>query len=576
MVKKTLPVLARTLEVGGLVQMRSNHLDSQIISIATFLPFNVQYGEGKIEFEKSMDLPLFIFTDGNIIQFEFIEEPDQVVMLKGQKYRMMGYPQPTHTMFSLEAFKKIFGKNPQKNMPKPISKLPKVNPEQLLLRIEKVLRKYVGFFDVRGRLDHDLYKLVSYWILLSYVYDVWPKASYLKIMGIHGSGKSTFSVILELLSFCSERSTGKITESPFYRGQHNLGGVQCLDELELTHDNYSQFLSILKSGHTKGSFVKLSNRNDPNKIEHFNVFSPKTIAGTDVQNIDPILSSRMIDITMRPAAEEGYNFAEEDLWEESVKEETRKLRDDLYIFRLTHGFEFLARKREDKEATFFSHGTMKKLKNRAYDVFAPILIASRLHGGKLMVDALVRTIDLQLEIKKREFYEDFDLPVIRIIIEATRTVDKSWLSAREISDTIINLYSKAEEHARRAILTKKYDTEIIIKRLKGLGLHRDEKTDLIGGRMYLFVKVDIDKFAKKRGIDLYTERNQHKDILLIREIMKELQFEQDEYATQGIPFDVIKSKVGFDPSLYLLNLAQGRKPMVMKKDRNRWILVYTD
>ena len=77
----------------------------------------------------------------------------------------------------------------------------------LLNEIETFIRRYVGFFDAKGKVDHDLYKLITYWVMQSYIYDVWSNASYIKIMGQHGTGKSTLSRLLELLTFCSERST---------------------------------------------------------------------------------------------------------------------------------------------------------------------------------------------------------------------------------------------------------------------------------------------------------------------------------------------------------------------------------
>lgn len=574
--KKSIKVINRKLEVGGVSKVRSNFIDSRFVSLVTFLPFNVEYGTDHVQFEKYEDLPVVILTDGRSIFFRFIEEPEQVLVLKGKKYVVMGYPQSTPQMFSLKGFKDIFGNNPQEARLYPMKqKLPKIDPVQILSEITTILRKYIGLFDARGRLDKELYNLIGYWIMLTYVYDVWSKASYLKVMGIHASGKSTLSRILELLTFCSERSMSKVSDSYFYRTLHCVGGVQCLDEIKLSTDDKTTFIDLLKAGHNKGSFVKLSDKNKPNQSEQFHVYSPKVVAGTDVQNIDPVLSSRMIDVTMRPASE-GYNFAPEDLHEEEILETTRKIRDKLYLFRLLYGHEYLAKKRADKNASFFSKGEMKKLGNRDYDIFAPILISSRLHGGRQMVKSLVRSIELQLDIKKREFFEDFDLPIIRVVAEAVMPVEQNWLSARDISDTIVSLYSSATDYQKRGMMLKKYDTEIIVRRLKGLGLHRNERTDLAEGRSYLFARGDIQKFAKKRHIEIeFEERDQHADILELAETMQDLQRNNSDFRDLGIPVDALKRKLEFDPTLMLLHLAQEKDALVMRKKDGRWLLIKT-
>jgi hypothetical protein len=575
--KNRIKVINRKLEVGGINKVRSNFIDSRFVSLVTFLPFNVEYGADHVQFEKYEDLPVLILTDGRSIFFRFIEESEQVFLLKGKKYVVMGYPQPTATMFSLKSFKDIFGKNPQEDRLYPLKiKLPQIDPVKILADINAILRKYVGLFDARGRLDNELYNLIAYWIMLTYVYDVWSKASYLKVMGIHDSGKTTLSRIIELLSFCSERSMSKISDSYFYRTLHSVGGVQCLDEIKLSTDDKITFIDLLKAGHNKGSFVKLSDKNKPNQSEHFNVFSPKVVAGTDVQNIDPILSSRMIDITMRPASE-GFDFAPEDLYEDAILETTRKIRDQLYCFRLLYGHEYLTRKRADKNATFWSKkGAIQRLRNRDYDIFAPILISSRLHGGRTMGKSLAKSIELQLDIKKREFFEDFDLPIIRVVAEAVMPVEQTWLSARDISNTIVSLYSTANDHIKRSMMLKKYDTEIIVRRLKGLGLHRNERTDLAEGRSYLFARTDIQKFAKKRQINIeFEDRDQHGDILELAEVMQDIQTDNSDYREMGIPIDVIRRKLEFDPSLHLLHLAQEKTPIVMRKKGGRWLLIKT-
>lgn len=579
MVKKKKHVLRRRLEAKGIVKMRANHIDTRFTTLVTFLPFTTTYGDDKAEFELSEDVPVMIFTDGKTVQFEFIEKQDQVFLLQGRKYKLMGYPQETSSMFSIKAFTNIFGKNPEDNVPVTIKKLPEIDPEKLLKEIEAFIRRYIGFFDAKGKIDDDLYKLVSYWVMQSYVYDVWANASYLKVMGQHATGKSTLSRVLELLTFCAERSTSKVSESWFYRTLHCVGGTQVIDEVKISREDYGQFVDILKAGHTKGSFVKLSNKLNPLLAEQFNVFGMKVLSGTDVQNVDPVLSSRMIDIVMHLASKD-YDYPSDELYSnEDVLNEARELRDRLSLFRLLYGKTFLQRRKADKESDFFKKGSMAKLKNRDYDVFAPLLILARFYGGRMKVDALVRAIIKQLDIKRQEFFEVYDLPVIRIIVESTRAIERVSLSARQISDMIIRTYTRGDDNPyRKSAITKRYDTDVIVHRLKGLGLHREERVDITEGRVYIFHRVDIDRYAKMKGLgDLYVGRDQATDIQELIAGMRELQESAEEYALEGISIDRLQLKLGFNPQMYLFPLSQERNPKIVQmKESNKWLLISTE
>jgi len=570
--KKNYGIIDRRLETKGLVKMRANHVDSRVTTLTTFLPFEVSYGKDKVDFKKYSDLPIVIFVDNKAVWFDFLEEEDQVFKIMGKKYQVMGYPQATSTMLSLEGFMKIFGKNPYPNVRKNLNKIPEVNPEQLLYDIEDLIRKFVGLFDAKMEIKDDLYRLVTYWALQTYIYDVWSKTSYLKIMGVHDSGKSTLSRLMQLLTFCSERSTAKVTDSWFYRNLHAVGGVQCLDEMELKPKEVGQFLSILKAGWMKDSFVHLSDARDPKKSDAFNVFSPKLIAGTEVQSLDPIISSRTIEFTMRSAPPQ-YNYSIEDLYEDEIVEPLQELRDKLYFFRLRFAHEYRLRKKVDAK-TKGSRNLNKEgteiLSNRQYDIYAPLLTMARWHGGKILVKSLINAIKNQIEIKKREFFETYDLPIIRTIYEATRPVKRVWLSARAISDTIIDTYGGTDPAKRRYMIAR-YDFTIVEKHLKGLGLSR-EKTYSIDGVEHLFVKTDLNDYIRKKGIKQTVDtKSQHQEVLDLVEIMVELQADNQIYADDGIPLDVIQDKMEYNPLIYLYQLANSPNPPVMKTKRNCWL-----
>lgn len=568
--KKEWGIITRRLETQGLVRMRANHIDTRIATLTTFLPFEVEWGDDHVTHSTYSDLPIIIFTDGKAIWFEFVEKDDQVFKLAGKKYRLEGKPQSTATMFSLEGFMQLFGTNPEPNVRKSCRKLPKIIPEEILLDIEEILRTFTGFFDAQGKMKENLYRLVTYWVFQTYIYDVWSKASYLKVMGIHDTGKSTLSRVIELLSFCSERSTAKVTDSWFYRNLHATGGVQCLDEMDLNPKDNAVFLNLLKAGWMKGAYVHLTNTDDNNLSDAFNTYSPKLLSGTSVQNIDPVLSSRMIEITMR-SAPKGHNYSLEDLFEDEILERTRKIRDKLYLFRLIYAHEYLRQKKVRGNIKVLGKKGKEILSNRQWDIYNPILTMANLHGGQIYIKDLVVGIEEQIEIKRLEFFETFDLPIIRVLYDATRIVKKVWLSSRAISDTIIQIYA-GNDSTRRKYMIARYDWTIIEKHLKGLGVSRKMQYSM-NGIDHLFVREDIDSHIKKRGIqETVATRSQQKEIRDLINLMARIQ-EEEDYPETGIPLEAIQDQLNYNPLVHLYHLSQTANPPIMQMKKNRWLVL---
>jgi hypothetical protein len=546
-------------------------LDSRIVSLTTFLPYEIGYGKDRVEFKKYEDLPLFIFRLGKRIQYDFIKKPDEgdtVFELEKKRYIISGYPQATATMFGLESFMEVFGNDPSELCPIRVSSLPKVKPDNILKDIEDFIKKYVGFFNTEGKLRTEMYRLIAYWILQTYIYDVWSKTSYLKIMGQAESGKSTLSRVIELLSFCSERSTAKVSDSWFYRNVDCVGGVQCLDELEVAKKEKGDFLELLKAGWSKSAMVHLSDKHDPNKSESFNVYSPKLIAGTQAQYIDPVLSSRMIEVTMRPApGSSDYSF--EDLYDDEVTQETQRIRDQLYLFRLLYGPDYLVRKRmetKDKTGMKFINKDIS-LSNRQLDLFSPLLTIANYHGGRVPKKVLKKAIEEQVKIKRVEFFESFDLPILRVIWEGTRDVKREWLSAKAIADTVVQQLAGTDQTTMRYVRSQ-YDYRTVESHLKGLGLSREVKYDLRGPK-HLFVQDDVDRYLKNKGVSTTMEPSDMSSRL--KDLMKLLcdYAKEDDYAEDGVPVSVIKQEVDYNPQL-TLHLLQDRGHVLMIRG-NRWL-----
>lgn len=578
-------IRSRTLENEGVIDARVNHIDNRIVSLGTFLDYEIGYGKVKEDFTKSRSQALMLVTNRKNVKYFFVDEPDQTIMLEGKKYRINGFPQQTNTMLSLDGFRSIFvddngNMKVDEGVPLPIDDILQVKPSQLLKEITDMLKTHVGLFDTKGELRENMYTLIAYWVMQTYIYDVWSKTSYLKIQGTHESGKSTLSRILQLLTFNSKRTTGKISESSFYRGLNSVGGVQCLDEIDVTSKDLPFLNNILNAGWSAQSEIHLTNAKDHNIADRFNVYSPKIIAGTQASMIDPVLGSRMLEITMC-SAPPGYNFSSIDLYDDEIAEQTRELRDKLYMFRLLYGHKYLGWKKIAQNDSNLGFVRDTTLKNRQLDLFAPLLTIARKHGGAVFLRSIEDAILEQREVRGNEFFETFEFPILQVIYEyivADREMVKdtsgdvrgAWMSPIAISDTVVGRLGGFDNY-KRAVYTQTYSAENVIKCIKALGISTESQRDIRVGVKYKFVLDDVKRYLMQKNVTLgdahsgLTEKYNK-----LYKLIERLQDYEDDWRYKGVPIYIIEEKLDWKPETILREMAMNPKNGIVERPGNRW------
>src|SRR3990167_5085413 len=172
-----------------------------------------------------------------------------------------------------EVFKPIMGEDVTKKVVLLSSEASEYETEeQLAEQIEQFIRKWVG-------LSEQFYKVATWYILTSWVYDRFDTINYLRALGDTGTGKSRFLDTIGGLCYKATQAAGAITPAAVFRLIEKWGGTLILDEADFKDsDETNEIIKLLNVGFEKHKSVIRCDKNDPNKLQFFRVFCPKIIA----------------------------------------------------------------------------------------------------------------------------------------------------------------------------------------------------------------------------------------------------------------------------------------------------------
>lgn len=145
---------------------------------------------------------------------------------------------------------------------------------ELLADIKAFIRRYVSL----SALFEDI---AAHYVLLSWVYDAFNEAPYLRLIGDYGSGKTRALLVLGSLMYKGFFASGASTVSPIFHVLHEFGGTLLLDEADLRFsDTTADLVKILNNGTMKGLPVlrTMTNRYRELNPQAFRVFGPKVVA----------------------------------------------------------------------------------------------------------------------------------------------------------------------------------------------------------------------------------------------------------------------------------------------------------
>lgn len=193
----------------------------------------------------------------------------------------------------------------------------------LLEEIEEFINTYLD-------LSHPFYlKLVSHYILLTWVYDKLSVVPYLRAIGDYGSGKTRFAVVIGSLSYKGLFIAGASSDAFIFRIIELFKGTLIVNELERVNtDIRSQIVIILNNGYEKGLSVGKIEGDRKRVPVTFDIFSPKIIT-TREKFKDLALESRILSIPMQPTHRKDiHSLLDDPFW---IK--AQELRNKLLTYR---------------------------------------------------------------------------------------------------------------------------------------------------------------------------------------------------------------------------------------------------
>jgi hypothetical protein len=195
---------------------------------------------------------------------------------------------------------------------------------QLLLEaIEDYIRKYLD-------VSPAFLKFAAYYILLSWLYDLFSTLPYLRFLGDTGCGKSRALDVCGGLCYKPIFASGCVTPAPIYRMLRRWNGTIILDEADLRNsDEYNEVVTILNCGFEKERPVIRALKDNPDKIQFLPTFGPKVFA-TRRRFKDSALEARCLTEIMQETSRDDIPAT----LTSGFHQEQKVLRNKLLLFRL--------------------------------------------------------------------------------------------------------------------------------------------------------------------------------------------------------------------------------------------------
>lgn len=203
-----------------------------------------------------------------------------------------------------------------------------ISESQLVEEIEAFVSTYLD-------LPHPFYlKLVSHYILLTWVYDKLTVVPYLRALGDYGSGKTRFAQVVGSLCYKPLFLAGATSDAFIFRMIELFKGTLIINELErVDTDLQSQIVNILNNGYEKGLYIGKVEGDRKRVPKTFDVFSPKIIT-TRTKFKDLALESRILSVPMRPTKRKDIpTLIDSTFWDSA-----RDIRNKLLMYRFNNLF----------------------------------------------------------------------------------------------------------------------------------------------------------------------------------------------------------------------------------------------
>ena len=125
-------------------------------------------------------------------------------------------------------------------------------------------------------------RLAAYYVLFSWLYDLFENLPYLRALGDYGTGKTRFIQTIGCLCYRPMMVSGAATASPVFRLINMFNGTLVMDEADFANsDAENELIKIVNVGYYKGGCVLRAEKEADTDIyapETYDVYGPKILA----------------------------------------------------------------------------------------------------------------------------------------------------------------------------------------------------------------------------------------------------------------------------------------------------------
>jgi Protein of unknown function (DUF3631) len=237
--------------------------------------------------------------------------------------------------------------------------------------IVRKLEAYLKRFAIFRELGLPL--LLAIWTLGTFIYRVFYTFPYLVLRSPQKRcGKSRVEDLISQVAFNASPRMTSLTEAVIFRGPAKNGGTLLLDEVEhlgtKDAEAYQGLLALLNTGFQAGGAVSRMEKRGDRFIEvSYPTYAPRVLAG--ISKLAETLEDRSIIATMHRKRKDERT---ERFSPKRLEPETQALRDDCYVWALTHAVDVS----EVYEAGHFPD--LNDLDDRAQDLWEPLMTIASL------------------------------------------------------------------------------------------------------------------------------------------------------------------------------------------------------
>lgn len=161
--------------------------------------------------------------------------------------------------------------------------------------IRHFIRSYVFVEDRR------FLNLMTYYVMLTWIYDRFDAVPYIRWQGAFQSGKTRALQVIGSISFRSIAAAGATTSAPIFRLAERFKGTLMIDEADFSQHSelWQDLVKLLNVGYMRGFSVLRTERNreDNFDVKGYQCFGPKMLS-TRRRFSDEALESRCLSYTM--------------------------------------------------------------------------------------------------------------------------------------------------------------------------------------------------------------------------------------------------------------------------------------